>query len=47
MALGGYLENKVISYKNENEIMGRYWINVDESLEKYKDEYKKKILVKE
>lgn len=46
-ALGGILENKVVDYEDENEMMGRYWINVNESLEKYKEEYKKKILTKD
>ena len=46
-ALGGTLENKVTDYKDENGLIGRYWINVDESLEKYDSVYKKKILIKE
>ena len=28
------------SYKGFNDITGRYWIDVNESLEKYEDEYK-------
>jgi len=46
-ALGGVLENKVESYKDSNDITGRYWIDVNESLEKYESVYKKKILIKE
>jgi len=46
-ALGGVLENKIESYKENEDILGRYWINVDESLEKYENVYKKKILFKE
>ena len=42
-ALGGVLENKVPNYKDENVLMGRYWINVDESIQKYKEEYEKYI----
>ena len=29
-ALGGVLENKVESYKDSNDITGRYWINVED-----------------
>ena len=42
-ALGGVLENKITDYEDENILMGRYWINVDESIEKYKEEYEKYI----
>lgn len=45
-ALGGILENKILNYNDENILMGRYWINVDESIEKYKDEYEKYINIK-
>ena len=38
-ALGGVLENKVSDYEDEKVLMGRYWINVNESIEKYKEEY--------
>ena len=33
-ALGGVLENKIPDYEDKNILMGRYWINVDESIEK-------------
>lgn len=46
-ALGGVLENKIESYKENEDILGRYWINVDETIEQHKEEYKKKILVKD
>lgn len=46
-SLGGILENKVESYKKHEEMLRRYWINVSESLEKYENVYKKKILIKE
>lgn len=42
-ALGGVLENKITDYEDKNILMGRYWINVDESIEKYKEEYEKYI----
>ena len=42
-ALGGILENKIPNYKDETILTGRYWINVDESIEKYKEEYEKYI----
>jgi hypothetical protein len=45
-ALGGILENKIPNYNNETILMGRYWINVDESIEKYKEEYEKYINIK-
>ena len=41
-ALGGVLENK-IEVENQDSLKGRYWINVDESIEKYKEEYEKHI----
>ena len=40
-ALGGELENKVPNIYEEGEILCRYWINVKESLERYKGEYNK------
>lgn len=43
-ALGGILENKIPDYEDENILMGRYWINVDESIEKYKDLYEQYII---
>ena len=42
-ALGGILENK-IEVKDKDSLKGRYWINVDESIEKYKNEYEKYIV---
>ena len=42
-ALGGILDNKIPDYKDENILMRRYWINVSESIEKYKNEYEKYI----
>lgn len=45
-ALGGVLENKITDYEDENILMGRYWIKVDESIEKYKEEYEKYINIK-
>ena len=41
LALGGVLENKVLNKHKEREIICRYWIDVDKSLEKYKEEYDK------
>jgi len=43
-ALGGVFEKKVPNKYEEGEILCKYWINVDESLEKYKEEYNKYIL---
>lgn len=45
LSLGGVLENKVIDYENENMLMGRYWIDVDDSIQKYKSNYEKHIAV--
>lgn len=45
-ALGGVLENKVLDYKGSNKFLGRYWINVNESIKIYENEYKEKILRK-
>jgi len=45
-SLGGVLENKIFNYNDKNILMGRYWINVDESIEKYKEEYEKYINIK-
>ena len=42
-ALGGILENKVESYKDSNDITGRYWIDVNESIKKYNNVYEKYI----
>lgn len=42
-ALGGILENKIPDYEDETILMGRYWINVNESIEKYKDVYEQSI----
>lgn len=41
-SLGGVLENKIED--KEKGLKGRYWINVNESIEKYKDEYEKYIV---
>ena len=41
-ALGGILENK-IEVEGKDSLKGRYWINVDEAIEKYKNEYEKYI----
>ena len=38
-ALGGILENKVV--KEEKILMRRYWINLDESINKYSEKYLK------
>ena len=43
-ALGGILENKVPNYEDEKVLTGRYWINVNKSIEKYKEEYEKYII---
>jgi len=40
-ALDGVLENK--EFKEENILMRRYWINVDESIKKYSKQYSKYI----
>ena len=42
LSLGGILENKI--HDNEEDVMlGRYWIDVNKTIEKYADEYKKYI----
>lgn len=46
LALGGVLENKIVSYKDENITVGRYWIDVNDSVKKHNDKYKTKILKK-
>ena len=43
LSLGGKLENKIFSYENNNVLMGRYWIDVNKSLDKYFNSYKNKI----
>lgn len=40
LALGGVLENKI---EEEKGLLGRYWINVNESIEKNKELYKEKV----
>ena len=45
-ALGGVLENKVTTHNNESTLTGRYWIDVNESIDKYKEQYKSRIKVK-
>lgn len=43
LALGGVLENKIPDDEDENILLGRYWIDVDKSLEEYYDTYKEYI----
>lgn len=43
LSLGGIYEKNNIN-KLEEEILELYWINVDESIKKYKDEYSKYII---
>lgn len=45
-SLGGILENKIPDNEYENILLGRYWIDVDESITEHYDEYKDKIYVK-
>mgnify|MGYP002646335372 CR=1 FL=1 len=40
LALGGILENKIPDDEDENILLGRYWIDVDKSLEDYYEAYK-------
>lgn len=40
LSLGGILENKIPDYEEETILMGRYWINVEESINKYYEIYK-------
>ena len=40
LSLGGTLENKI---DNEGNTMGRYWIDVNDSIDKYYDQYKENI----
>lgn len=47
LSLGGKLENKIFSYENNNVLMGRYWIDVNKSLDKYFNSYKNKIYRRE
>ena len=42
-ALGGIYEGSTY-IKEKNKTLKKYWINVDDSIEKYEDEYKKYIL---
>ena len=42
-ALGGIYERSTY-IKEKNKTLKKYWINVDDSIEKYEDEYKKYIL---
>ena len=46
-ALGGILENKIPYHKDENVLLGRYWINVEESILKYSEQYKEFIFKEE
>lgn len=41
LALGGVLENKIPDNEEKDIMIGRYWINVNLSLKKYKNEYNK------
>ena len=43
LSLGGKLENKIPYYKDETILLGRYFIDVDESIKKYKKIYEKYI----
>lgn len=43
MSLGGVLENKVPNHNDDSIIMGRYWIDVEETIEKYYAELKEYI----
>lgn len=45
LSLGGVLENKILD--EEGLEFGRYWIDVEESLKKYYDEYKDVIIEKD
>ena len=47
LSLGGKLENKIFSYENNNVLMGRYWIDVNKSLDKYFNSYKNKMYRRE
>lgn len=38
-ALDGILENEVTSYENNDKMIERYWIDVDSSIDKYRDTY--------
>lgn len=42
-ALGGVLENKVPNHQDETIIMGRYWIDVEDSIQKHFKEFKEYI----
>lgn len=46
LSLGGVLENK-IKDNDSDELLGRYWIDVNDSIEKYYEEYEDKIYIKE
>lgn len=46
LSLGGVFENKVLK-KGENVPLRRYWIDVNDSIEKHYEEYKEKIIIKE
>lgn len=43
LALGGVFDREVHE-DNQNVILKNYWINVDESLEKYKDLYEEYVI---
>lgn len=46
LSLGGVLENKIPDDKEDTLLLGRYWINVEESIKKYYSEYENRILKK-
>lgn len=39
LSLGGVLENRIPNKYEKGEVLGRYWIDVNDSLEKYKSLY--------
>ena len=44
LSLGGILENKIPDFE-EDVLLGRYWINIDESINKYYEEYEDRIIL--
>ena len=46
LSLDGILEDKVLDYEDETVLMGRYWIDVNESIKNNYEIYKSKILRK-
>ena len=45
LSLGGVLENKIPDDEEEDVLLGRYWINIDESINKYYEEYEDRIIL--